>query len=173
MFSDPTLEKTECAVPRLEAQIRPLSAAELNAYMDSLTASFNHLNLGYIRRSHLFAIPDGWRPDGMIVTSQFSGPVRGFAALDIDKRMASRIARYMTPKRANLTEKDTRFALLMIGEEVVSGMQTRLVHMGMMAQISTPQVMSTDEWMKHYSDHIAVGIIPIYSSCGVCHLAFN
>lgn len=161
-------ERDTCMTPT-----RTLSAQELNAFLDALTESFNNLNLGYVRRSKGFAVPTGWNPDGLTVACFFSGPVSGFLALDIEKRLANRIARYTTPRRMPLTDKDTRLALQAIGEDVMAGMQTRLVQMGIMAQITAPQVYSSDEWRRHHSDKIPVGVIPLYSTCGISHLAFN
>lgn len=150
-----------------------ISAHEVNAYLEALTESFNHLNLGYVRRNQIFGVPRGWTPEGLTVACFISGSACGFLALDIESRLATRITRYLTPKRTPLTDKDTRLALLMIGEEVITGMQTRLVRMGIMAQISAPHVYSPGEWKKYHPDETPVGIVPLYSSCGICHLAFN
>lgn len=164
---------TEPAIVSGTLPPRALSAQELNACLDALTESFTHLNLGYVRRSRPFAVPSGWNPHGLAVACFFSGPLNGFLALDIDPRLAGRISRYRTPKRAQLTDKDVRFALQLIGEEVISGMQTRLVQRGIMAQISAPQVFSAEEWNRFHPDKTSVAIIPLYSTCGICHLAFN
>lgn len=156
-----------------EPRTNLLSARELNAYLDALTESFNRLNLGFIRRSRMFAVPAGWRPAGLTITCLIGGQARGFLALDIGHRLAFRITRYLTPKRTPLTDRDVRIALEMVGDEVVAGMQTRLVHLGIMAKISDPQVSNSDEWHKHHPVETPVGIVSLYSTCGICHLAFN
>lgn len=165
------VEKT--ADTAIDERPRLLSAQEINAYLDALAESFNHLNLGFIRRANIYAIPAGWVPEGLTITCSISGRASGFLALDIDRRLSGRIARYLTPKRTQLTDKDVRIALQMVGEEVIDGMQTRLVHLGIMSQISIPQVLTSEEWRRYHSDKSPVGIVPLYSTCGICHLVFN
>lgn len=152
---------------------RRLSAAELNACIDALTESFNQLQLGYIRRSKVFAVPSGWRPEGFVIFSWVDRWTNCFLALDIDPRLASRITRYISPRRGSMSDRDVRLALQIIGTDVVSGMQTRLVRDGIMSQISPPDVLTPEEWRRRHPPEVPVGIVPLYSSRGICHLAFN
>lgn len=157
----------------VQPHTQPLSARELNACLDALTESFNHLNLGYVRRNKIYAVPTGWTPDGYTITSVMSGPVVGFLTMDMDKRLAMRIARYFLPQRVTLTDNDVRRALQAVGQEVIENMQTRLVRTGVMVQMSVPEVHTDEEWLRHFPDDMAVGVVPLYSTCGLCYLAFN
>lgn len=152
---------------------KAISAHELNAFLNALTESFYHLNLGYVRHGQIFAVPTGWEPEGLTVACFVSGPASGFLALDIGPRLAARIARYLTPKRTPLTDNDTRAALKWIGDEVASNMQTRLVRAGIMVQISQPRIFSAGEWKRLHPNEVPVGIVPLYSTCGISQLAFN
>lgn len=154
---------------------QPISAQELNAFLNALTESFHHLNLGCVRRGQVFAVPTGWEPEGLTVACFVGGgfAASGFLALDVGPRLAARIARYLTPKRTPLTDNDTRAALQWIGEEVAANMQTRLVRAGIMVQITPPRIHSPGEWKRLHPTVVPVGIVPLYSTCGICRLAFN